>query len=79
MKQYVITEAEYQSLLDKLELHRLREDNVADPYRHLDDTWRNLTENEKKNCIVAIDSLARGFHFVVVRWAQEMGFDGIRK
>jgi hypothetical protein len=78
-RQYVITEAEYQSLLDKLELHKLREENVADPYRHLDDEWRNLSDKEKANVKPAIDSIARGFHFVVVRWAQEMGFDGRRK
>lgn len=78
-RQYVISEEEYQMLLDKLELHRLKEDNVCDPYRHLDESWRNLTDKEKENCKAAIDSVARGFHFVVVRWAQQMGFDGRRK
>lgn len=76
---YQITEEEYQSLLDKLELHNLRNANVCDPLRHLDDTWRDLTDKEKKNIQPAVESLHRGFHFVVVRWAQEMGFDGRRK
>jgi hypothetical protein len=78
-RQYVITEPEYQSLLDRLDLVNLRMSNVCDPYRHLDDAWRNLTDKEKENCKAAIDNIHRGFHFVVVRWAQEMGFDGRRK
>ena len=78
-KQYVITEAEMNSLIDACELQKMREANVNDPYRHLDEAWRNLSDKEKDNCRAAIDSIHRGFHFVVVRWAQEMGFDGRRK
>lgn len=78
-RQYVITEAEYQSLLDKLELANLRASNTCDPYRHLDEAWRDLTDKEKQAAMAAIDSIHRGFHYVVVRWAQEMGFDGRRK
>lgn len=78
-RQYVITEAEYQSLLDKLELAHMRAANINDPYRHLDDAWRNLSDKEKEAAKGAIDSIHRGFHIVVVRWAQEMGFDGRRK
>jgi arginine repressor len=79
MRQYVITEAEYQSLLDKLDLAQMRSDNISDPYRSLDDEWRQLTDKEKANMKMAIDSIHRGIHMVVVRWAQEMGFDGRRK
>ena len=78
-RQYVITEEETLSLIESLELVRLRNENVCAPYRHLDDAWRNLSDEEKKNVMPAIDSLHRGFHFVVVRWAQQMGFDGRRK
>ena len=78
-RQYVITEEEYQSLLDKLELINLRNANVCDPMRHMDDAWRNLSDKEKANMQPAVESLHRGFHYVVVRWAQEMGFDGRRK
>lgn len=78
-RQYVITEEEMQSLIDSLELHRLRQDNVCNPTRHLDDAWRNLSDKEKANIGAAVDSLHRGFHFVAVRWAQSMGFDGRRK
>jgi hypothetical protein len=78
-RQYVITEEEYQSLLDKLELHNLKEANVCDPMRYMDDAWRSLSDKEKANMQPAVESLHRGFHFVVVRWAQQMGFDGRRK
>lgn len=77
--QYVITNEEMMSLLDKLELHRLREDNICDPSKHMDEAWRNLSEKEKQNMKPAIDSLHRGFHYVVTRWAQDMGFDGRRR
>lgn len=77
--QYVITEAEYQDLLNRLELSELRDKNVCDPYRSLDDAWRNLSDKEKANMKEAIDSIHRGAKMVVVRWAQEMGFDGRRK
>ncbi|MBB4402554.1 MULTISPECIES: hypothetical protein [Rhizobium/Agrobacterium group] len=77
--QYVITEAEYQDLLNRLELSELRDKNVCDPYRPLDDAWRNLSEKEKANMKEAIDSVHRGVKLVVVRWAQQMGFDGRRK
>lgn len=78
-RQYVITEQEMLSLLDRLELRRLKEENVCDPTRHFDDAWRALSEKEKENMKPAVDSLHRGFHFIVTRWAQEMGFDGRRR
>lgn len=78
-RQYVITEEEMNTLLDSLELHRLREDNVCNPTRHLDDAWRDLSDKEKKNIEPAIDSLHRGFHMVAVRWAQSVGFDERRR
>lgn len=78
-RQYVITEEEMNALLDSLELHKLRSENVCNPTRHFDDAWRNLSDKEKKNMEPAVDSLHRGFHFVVTRWAQSVGFDGRRR
>lgn len=76
---YQITEAEYQSLLDRLEIAKLIDDNIANPYRYFDEAWRNLSDHEKANMRQAIDSVHAGVRMVVVRWAQEMGFDGRRK
>ncbi|PSJ50522.1 hypothetical protein [Pseudaminobacter soli (ex Li et al. 2025)] len=78
-RQYVITEEEMMSLIEGLELRKLRDGNVCDPFRHMDDAWRNLSDKEKQNMQPAVESLHKGFHYVVVRWAQKMGFDGYRK
>ena len=78
-RQYVITEEEMMSLIESLELRKLREENICDPSRHFGDEWRALTDKEKKNMEPCVDSLHRGFHYVVVRWAQQMGFNGYRK
>lgn len=78
-RQYVITEAEMIMLIESLELVSMKSANVNDPYRHLDEAWRNLTDKEKENVKPAIDSIHRGFHYIVVRWAQDMGFDGRRR
>jgi hypothetical protein len=77
-RQYVITEKEMTALLDSLELAALRNDNVCDPSRHMDDAWRQLSDKEKQNMQPAVESLHRGFHFVVTRWAQSVGFTGLR-
>lgn len=78
-RQYVVTEAEMIMLIESLELVRMKSQNINDPYRHLDESWRNLTDKEKENVKPAIDSIHRGFHYVVTRWAQDMGFDGRRR
>ena len=78
-RQYVVTEEEMLALIDSLELHRLRTDNICNPSRHMDDAWRNLSDKEKKNMEPAIDSLHRGFHMVAVRWVQSVGFSGLRR
>ncbi len=79
MRQYVISKAEYQSLLDRLELTYMKENNIGDPGRYLNEEWRKLSDHEKTNMLPAIENIHRSFHYVVVRWAQEMGFEGIRK
>lgn len=64
-KQYVITEEEMLSLIESLELAKLREMDAHAP-----------------NSIIHkpdVDSLHRKFHYVAVRWAQSVGFDGYRK
>lgn len=75
-RQYVVTEAEYHSLLDRLDLSKMKDENVNDPHRWISEEWRNLSDKEKANMGQAIDSIHRGVRMVVVRWAQEMGFDG---
>lgn len=59
MRQYVITDAEMQSLIDQLELHAMRKINVMS--RHDPDSQ-------------LIQEIHRAFHFVAVRWTQSMGF-----
>lgn len=62
-KQYVVTEEEFMSLIESLELAALRKSNTlrADPSQP--PSW---------------DELHRGFHFVVVRWVQAVGFKAHR-
>lgn len=64
-RQYVVTEEEMLSLIDQLKLEALRDNNVC----HVDP---NMKPADLR------DSIHRGFHFVVVRWVQAMGFSGIR-
>jgi hypothetical protein len=61
---YMITEEEMQSLLDSLELSKLRQQNAIE--KHAPEWFE-------------IDKMHRSFHFVAVRWAQSVGFDGYRK
>lgn len=73
-RQYVITEEEMKGLLDSLELHKLREDNICHPGKFLEEENRYLTQEERNTLKPAVDSLHRGFHLVVCRWADAMGF-----
>lgn len=67
---YMITEAEMQGLLDQLELKAMSDKNVlVHP-----DQWAKLTPDEMNR----LSSVHRAFHYVCVRWAQEMGFKGHR-
>jgi hypothetical protein len=61
---YQITEEEMMSLIETLELVKLREFSSHAP---------NATVHRQD-----IDDLHRTFHLHVVRWAQAMGFRGIR-
>lgn len=76
---YVVTEEEMMSLIESMELQKLREMKDFQPYKSLDAEWRHLTENERKNMEEAIDSIHRRFHMATVRWAQAVGFQGYRK
>ena len=64
-RQYVVTEEEMLSLIESLELVKLRAAaaHASKSVVHKQD----------------IDDLHRVFHFYVVNWAQKMGFDGRRK
>lgn len=63
-RQYVITEEEMMSLIEGLELAKLRVTNAHAPKSVVHDP--------------NIDGLHRQFHGVVVRWAQSVGFQGRR-
>lgn len=60
---YMITEEEMQSLIDSLELQKFRDNNI----------WHDRPEEP-----VTADGMHRAFHYVVVRWAQGVGFKGHR-
>lgn len=63
MKQYVVTEEEFMSLIESLELEALRKHNI-------------MREDYSKP--PTHDDFHRAFHYVVVRWVQNMGFKGHR-
>jgi hypothetical protein len=63
MKQYVVTEEEFMSLIESLELVALRKHNMIRDDMSKPPSW---------------DDLHRSFHYVVVRWVQKMGFGGHR-
>ena len=62
--QYVVTAEELQSLIDRLELVKLRKEGH----------FRGMSNDE----IAKLDDMHRSFHFEVVRWVQEMGYRGHR-
>ncbi len=64
-KQYVVTEEEMLSLIEGLELTKLRQFDAHAPASPL----------HKQD----IDDTHRTFHLHVVRWAQQMGFCGYRR
>lgn len=67
---YMVTETEMQSLLDQLELKSMSDKNVL--IHH--DQWNKLSVDEHNR----LSDVHRAFHYVCVRWAQEMGFKGGR-
>jgi len=60
MRAIIITDADARALLDKLELTKLKADNIM-----RDDMDRPPTKAE----------IHRAFHYVVCRWLQEQGAD----
>lgn len=68
-KQYVVTEEEMNSLLDQLKLQAMQE---VGHFRN----WQEPTEWGTRPPQLA--DIHRAFHFVVVRWAQAVGFTGHR-
>ena len=64
-RQYVVTEEEMMSLIESLELAKMRLENA-----HAEKATIHKQD---------IDPIHRSFHFTVVRWAQSMGFNGWRK
>ncbi len=62
--QYVVTEEEMLSLIESLELEKLREMNSHAPNSPI----------HKQD----IGDIHRAFHYVTVRWVQSIGFKGFR-
>lgn len=71
-RQYVVTEEEMLSLIESMELQKLRDANICDPL------IRELSAEDYRKLLPAIESLHRGFHMVAVRWVQSVGFSGLR-
>ena len=74
---YVITEPEMQGLLDQLELKSMLDKNhIIGGFGRADRAARfeALTPDEQNR----LNTVHRAFHFICVRWAQEMGFKGGR-
>lgn len=65
-KVYIVTEEEMNSLIDSLKLKAMEEAN------HI--RGQNLTADEQNR----LDGVHRAFHYIVIRWAQSMGFSGVR-
>lgn len=62
-KQYIVTEEEFLSLIESLELVKLRDNNIM---------RADFDKPPSKG------DMHRAFHYVVVRWVQEMGFKAHR-
>ena len=62
-RQYVVTEEEFMSLVESLELAALRKHNMLRDDMTKPPSW---------------DDIHRSFHHVVVRWVQQMGFNARR-
>ena len=74
---YVITEPEMQALLDQLKLTDMLDKNVligGSSIEERQQRYENLSPDEKNR----LNGVHGAFHFVCVRWAQEMGFKGGR-
>ncbi|PQM29386.1 hypothetical protein CVO77_00150 [Sphingopyxis lindanitolerans] len=63
-RQYVVTEEEMLSLVESMELEKMR---MNGHFRQMDATSQEIQD------------VHRAFHFVAVRWVQAMGFQGYRK
>ena len=63
-KQFVVTEEEFMSLIESLEIHALRKNNI-------------MREDYSKPA--THEDIHRSFHYVVVRWVQKMGADAVRR
>jgi hypothetical protein len=74
---YIITEPEMQGLFDQLELQSMVDKNVLIGGFDVADRnarYEALSPEEKNR----LNGVHRAFHFICVRWAQEMGFKGGR-
>ncbi len=70
---YIITEPEMQGLIDQLQLQDMLDKNhIIGGFSNEDrnERFENLSSDEKNR----LNTVHRAFHYVCVRWAQEMGF-----
>jgi hypothetical protein len=74
---YVISEPEMQGLFDQLQLRDMVDKNLIIGGHSVEDrqgSYEGLSPEEKNR----LNGVHRAFHYVCVRWAQEMGFKGGR-
>lgn len=74
---YMITEAEMQGLLDQLQMKNMMDKNHLIGGYDINDRskrYEALSADEQNR----LSSVHGAFHFICVRWAQEMGFKGGR-
>lgn len=67
MRQYVVTEAELLALIDSLASQKMIQQNV------MREGWKDDPNGKRP------EDLHRAFHYVVVRWVQDIGFSGLRQ
>lgn len=74
---YMITEPEMQALLDQLEMKNMVDKNLmigGASASERQQRYEALSPEEQNR----LNAVHRAFHYVCVRWAQEMGFTGGR-
>lgn len=75
-KVYIITEAEMQGLIDQLKLQSMIDKNILIGGHSVQDRnikYNSLSPDEQNR----LNGVHGSFHFVCVRWAQEMGFKSL--
>lgn len=73
MKAIIIEEKDSKALLDRLELQKFRK---GDPHPGQQVSTSTAIGNHN---LVTLGDMHRWFHYVVTKWLQEQGADGLQK